>query len=228
MPHSSERQKIALITTSRDHLVYISRLLAAGMSPDVMSDKENPLLISVRGSLGCGKKIIPDGMREYLMGSTALGEITGRPGYDEFWRGQIRGQKVEISYLDAAWLSGYSHEEFASPYIEHVREAFMDTREHGGIAFVHNDYTLDINRRAGLDVWIEKQGVYSPDHSRSRAQQSPLAEAFKKANENAPDNDWIRYIELEVGDKRLLESPKFNDVLDKLCRRYNGVRIPKP
>ncbi len=204
----------------------MSRLLAAGLSPDVMADKHDPLVISVRGSIGSGKKIIPDAMREYFLGTTALGETTGRPGYDEFWRGQVRGQQVEFAYIDAAWQSGYSHPELASPYIHHVRETFMSMREHGGIAFVHNDYTLGLNRGAGMEIWVEKQGVPNPDGNRPRAYESPLSAAFRTANSKDNENDWIRYVEIEVADKRLLDSPKFGDVIDKLRNRHHGIKMP--
>lgn len=226
MPVTREnRQKIAIITQSRAEIFFMARLLAAGLTPDVMADKHDPLLVSVRGSIGSGKKIIPDAMREYFLGTTALGEVTGRPGYDEFWRGQVRGQQVEFAYIDAAWQSGYSNPEFVSPYIHHVREAFMATREHGGIAFVHNDYTLGINRSAGLDIWMEKQGQPNPDGERPRAHDGPLQKEFRTANKKDPENDWVRYIEIEVADKRLLASPKFGDVLDKLRNRHRGVKI---
>lgn len=225
MPLSRDRQKIAFITNSREDLFRVSRLLAAGMSPDVMADKHDPLVISVRGSIGSGKKIFPDAMREYFLGSTALGETTGRPGYDEFWRGQVRGQQVEFAYIDAAWQSGYSNPEFVSPYIHHVREAFMAVREHGGIAFVHNDYTLGNNRGAGIEIWMEKQGTPTPEGGRPRAPESPLCAKFRIANSQNEGNDWIRYVEIEIADKRLLESAKFGDVLDKLRRRHGGVKI---
>lgn len=219
------RQKIAIITQSRAEIFLMARLLAAGLTPDVMADKHDPLLVSVRGSIGSGKKIIPDAMREYFLGTTALSQVTGRLGYDEFCRGQVRGLQVEFAYIDAAWQSGYSNPEFVSPYIHHVREAFMATRQHGGLAFVHNDYTLGIGRSAGLDIWIEKQGVPNPDGARARAQDGPLQKQFRTANSKAPENDWVRYIEIEVADKRLLESSKFGDVLSKLRKRYRGVKL---
>ena len=225
MPLSRDRQKIAFITKSRDELFRVSRLLAAGMSNDIMADKHDPLVISVRGSIGSGKKIIPDAMREYFLSTTALGEITGRPGYDEFWRGQVRGQQVEFAYIDAAWQSGYSNPEFVSPYIHHVREAFMAVREHGGIAFIHNDYTLALNRGAGMEIWIEKQGVPNPDGNRPRSPESPLSKQFRIANSQNEGNDWIRYVEVEIADKRLLESAKFGDVLDKLRKHQGGVKL---
>lgn len=225
MPLSRDRQKIAFITNSRQEIFFMARLLSAGLSPDIMADKHDPLVISVRGSIGSGKKIIPDAMREYFLGTTALSQVTGRPGYDEFWRGQVRGQQVEFAYIDAAWQSGYSHEEFSSPYIHHVREAFMAVRQHGGIAFVHNDYTLGINRNAGMEIWMEKQGVPNPDGARARAHDSPLAGKFRTANSKDRENEWIRYVEIEVADKRLLDSPKFGDVLDKLRNRHKGVKL---
>lgn len=225
MPLSRDRQKIAFITQSRQEVFFMSRLIAAGLTPDVMAEKHDPLLVSVRGSIGSGKKIIPDAMREYFLGTTALGEITGRPGYDEFWRGQVRGQQVEFSYIDAAWQSGYSNPDFASHSTHLVRQAFMDVREHGGVAFIHNDYSLSLNRGAGLDIWMEKQGVPNPDGNRPRAYESPLGNMFRKANAKDCENEWIRYVEIEVADKRLLESSKFMDVMDKLRHRHKGVKM---
>lgn len=225
MPLSLEREKIAIITHSRQEIFLMSRLLAAGLNAEIMADRHDPLLVSVRGSIGSGKKIIPDAMREYFMGTTALGEVAGRPGYDEFWRGQVRGQQVEFAYIDAAWLGGYSHPEFSSHSPHLVRKAFMGVRQHGGIAFVHNDYSLSLNHGAGLDIWMEMQGTPNADGAPSRASKSPLCERFRAANRDDGANDWIRYIEIEVADTRLLESPKFGDVLGKLCRRYSGMKL---
>jgi hypothetical protein len=48
---------------------------------------------------------------------------------------------------------------------------------------------------------------------------------FRKANAKDCENEWIRYVEIEVADKRLLESSKFMDVMDKLRHRHKGVKM---
>ncbi len=224
MQISRNPKKVELITTSREELFFVSRLLAAGLAPEVMDDEHFPLLVSIRGTLGAGKKIVSDSMREYLMGTTALSNgITGRPGYDEYWTGQIRGKDVELSYIDAAWLGGYSNNELSSFGTHMVREAFMWTRTKGGITFVQNDPSLEIMNKAGLDIWIEQQGVNNVDGP-DRAPKSALAVAFKEAQLKDPENEWIRYIEVKVADTRLVDAPKFLDAFAKLKQRYGGPR----
>lgn len=210
------------MTQSRRDLFHLSRLIAASLPPDVIQTDSDPLLVSVRGSLGAGKKIIADAMREYLLGSTALSGITGRPGYDEYWQGQIRGQDVELSYIDAAWLDGYSDDYNLASFAPHmVRQYFMWQREKGGIAFVHNDRSIEIEDKARLDIWMEQDGKENVD-APDRLPDSPLAAKFHQAKLENPDNEWLRYVEIKVTDKRLLDSPKFRDAMQKMKKRYGG------
>jgi hypothetical protein len=62
------------------------------------------------------------------------------------------------------------------------------------------------------------ENVDGPD----RVQKSTLAVAFKQAQLDDPDNKWLRYVEINVSDTRLLNSPKFCDAVEKLKKRYGG------
>jgi len=218
-----EPLKAELILRSRRDMFYMARLLASALPDDAIHDEQNPLLVCVRGSLGCGKKIIADAMREYLTGTTAMSgvkNISGREGYDEYWQGVVRGKEVELAYIDAAWLSGYSDDFNLASFGPHmVRQFFLWQRSKPGVAFVHNDASLEIENKRRLSVWIEQGGVPNVDGP-GRAEESKLAIAFKQAQLKDPDNKWLRYVELNINDSRLLDAPKFRAAVDKLKKRF--------
>lgn len=217
--------KAELILRSRRDMFYMARLMASALPDDAIHDDKEPLLVSVRGSLGCGKKIIADAMREYLMGTTAMSglkNISGREGYDEYWLGIVRGKEVELAYIDAAWLSGYSDDFNLASFAPHmVRQYFLWQRDKAGVAFIHNDFSMEIEGKKRLAVWVEQAGVQNVDGA-GRAENSKLAVAFKQAQLDDPDNKWLCYIEVNVSDDRLLNSPKFCDAMQKLQQRYGG------
>jgi len=220
--------KAELILRSRRDMFYMARLLASALPNDAIHDDNDPLLVCVRGSLGCGKKIIADAMREYLTGTTAMSglkNISGREGYDEYWLGIVRGKEVELAYIDAAWLSGYSDDSNLASFGPHmVRQFFLWQRNKPGVAFIHNDSSLDIEDKKRLSVWVEQTGVQNVDGP-GRAEDSKLAVAFKEAQLEDPDNKWLRYVEVNVNDRRLLNSPKFRDAMQKLTKRYGGPPV---
>lgn len=220
--------KAELILRSRREVFYMARLLASALPNEALHDDNEPLLVSVRGSLGCGKKIIADAMREYLTGTTAMSglkNISGREGYDEYWLGVVRGKEIELSYIDAAWLSGYSDDFNLSSFGAHmVRQQFMWQRDKPGVAFVHNDFSLEIENKKRLAVWVEKAGAANVDGP-DRVGKSKLAVAFEKARLEDPDNQWLRYVEVNVNDERLLKSPKFCDAVQKLTKRYGSPSV---
>ncbi len=216
--------KAELILRSRRDMFYMARLMASALPNEAIHDEKEPLLVSVRGSLGCGKKIVADAIREYLMGTTAMSGLTGisgREGYDEYWTGVVRGKEIELAYIDAAWLSGYSEADLGSFAPHMVRQYFMWQREKPGIAFIHNDYSIEIEEKKRLAVWVEQADVENVDGP-DRVHNSTLAVAFKQAQLDDPDNKWLRYVEVNVSDTRLLNSPKFCDAVEKLKKRYGG------
>jgi len=225
MQDKPKPMKAELILRSRRDMFYMARLLASALPNEAVHDDKDPLIVSVRGSLGCGKKIIADAMREYLTGTTAMSglkNISGREGYDEYWLGVVRGKEVELSYIDAAWLSGYSDDFNLASFSPHmVRQQFMWRRDKPGVAFVHNDFSLEIDGKKRLAVWVEQAGATNVDGPH-RAKNSKLAVAFKQAQLAAPENEWLRYVEVNVSDDRLLKSPKFCDAVQKLKKRYGG------
>lgn len=222
--------KAELILRSRREMFYMARTLASALPTEVLHDDAGPLLVSVRGSLGCGKKIIADAMREYLTGTTAMSglkNISGREGYDEYWLGVVRGKEVELAYIDAAWLSGYSDDFNLSSFGAHmVRQQFMWQRKKPGVAFVHNDFSLGVGMGGTkrIAVWVEQAGVSNVDGP-DRVQKSKLAVAFEQARLQDPDNKWLRYVEVNVDDDRLLKSPKFCDAMQKLTKRYGSPKV---
>lgn len=227
MQDKPEPMKAELILRSRREMFYMARTLASALPNEALHDESRPLLVSVRGSLGCGKKIIADAMREYLTGTTAMSglkNISGREGYDEYWLGIVRGKEVELAYIDAAWLGGYSDDFNLASFSPHmVRQQFMWQRTKPGVAFVHNDFSLGMGMSSTkrLAVWVEQAGVSNVDGP-DRVQQSKLAVAFENARLQDPDNQWLRYVEVNVDDDRLLNSPKFCDAMKKLTKRYGS------
>lgn len=104
-----------LITTERGHLFRIANILTDAFPDSALSDPDDPVIITVCGSYGSGKKIFADAIRNRFLPDKKLRHFAGRENYDECWTGfaadTSRTQPLQITFLNAAWSRGYADKE---------------------------------------------------------------------------------------------------------------------
>jgi len=193
--------QVAFLTTEREHLFEMTRVLVRGMDLALFADPANPVQVVVNGSSSCGKKIIPDAAREVFF-TDANVSFAGTPEYDEYWRGPCpSGQTGEIDFINNAWHGGYS-QPFSrqKPWMD-----FLKQRQYGGINFVHNvtPYSYGL---AGLDIYLSDYAT-----SKLEEESSFLQAAFHRCGKA-----WKRYVVITVLDPRLQTSPSFQTALESL------------
>lgn len=220
--------KIELITSTREDLFDISRRLAKAIEPQFLHDAANPVFVAVAGSMDSGKKIIADAMREELLGSTSLCTFKGVKGYDEYWTGNVQGKAVELTYIDAAWRSNYYIRELNRLPHERLEDLFLKQRKTGGISLIQNREMKEKTEKAGVDIWVEnKYGQLVFSWPGRKAKESVLSEAFNTANEkrwqDTGYNPWVRYVEIEAVDPRLVASAVFQEALQELSAAAKEV-----
>ncbi len=235
--------KISLHTSKRQQLLDLARNMAAAMDDALVADAAQPVMVSMRGSFSCGKKIFPDMCREAL-GAAAKTEDFYEPklySHDdkgnimfasnihrkggfvpheaEFWSGTKDGKPVEVQLLDGGYiLEGNPPRAAAVMEWQQTKENFLAKRGAGGVTFICNDEKGAAD--CGIDIWLQsKRSPVKMGTEKDRAGKSTLAKQF-----NASSDAWSRYIEITVTDQRLLNSPRFMQFVDQLKDPKNGYR----
>lgn len=219
---------IQMVTTTRDDLLAISRILARAIDPQFLFDKDHPLSVSINGSLNAGKSIIPFEMRNTLFQDAENQQMRGNAGHDEFHEASLSGNTVQINVIDPLWGHDYGHpafkplEEYKNLRNTEIEDTFKSIRTEGGIDFYQNK---SHHRDVDLAVWVEvfgSQGSNNGECPRVRA--SPLYSAFKEAFIDSPiwKQDWVRYVEV------LALGPAFNEAVKRLQSLENKEDAPNP
>ncbi len=185
---------LELVTTSREAIIDLTRVLTQGIDPVFLSDREKPVLISLDGPPCCGKSIFPDIVRAELLGVDNDPVDNFRPGAN--WTGRAYGMDIEISFANA------------NPVF---LPSFLKRRELGGITLVSNSRTrseafysgsADIRIHMGIDRYL-------------KSLPSDIYESSLKYSFNAASNAE-RFVHIEIRDGSLLSSMRFLHALDKL------------
>ena len=248
--------KISLITTTRDDLFDVSHAVAQAIDPAFYQDRDNPVVLGVRGSFKSGKKIVTDAVREKLLGSTALCHFQGVPGIDEYWFGKPQRSVLEVDYMDTMYARGFHHKSLDAVDGLVREDAFFQQRKFGGITLIQNK---EQSPRDGINIWVESAfGLPVNREEKPRARHGDLAMAFRcaiafdteakrfaadrsecHAMQSQLDKEWVRYVEIEVHDARLKNSSKFqagmgaiaasaHQVSQALTARTSGIVKPLP
>jgi len=197
----------AFLITERAHLFALSRYLMAAIDPERLSDPHRPVIVSVRGSLSSGKKIIPDAGREALL-REGIPQFSGRQDFDEYWTGEspLTGKWLCASFINAGWNPAM-YQTFYGWDEPVIVEKFLANRVYGGVSFVHN--AESVRPRADIDIAIEKHDMrpvsYFPHYLDGET--LPLRLAFNAAAQNN-SSGWLRYVRVTAKDG-MLEAPRF-------------------
>jgi len=235
--------KISLHTSTREQLLDLARHMAAAVEDTALANAAQPVVVSMRGSFSCGKKIFPDMCREVLgaddksesryapalysrdeKGRTMYAaQIHKKGGFvpkeAEFWSGRKDGTPVEVQLIDAGYtLEGSTPMPSAIREWEQTKKNFLRQRAAAGVTFISNDEKGA--EAAGIDLWLQsKRSPVVMSAEKDRAGKSPLAAQF-----NASSNAWSRYIEITVTDERLLNAPRFMQFIERLKDPAQGYR----
>ena len=202
---------IKLLTAEKEHLFALTRLLVSAIDPAFLHDKDNPVTVSVRGSFGSGKKIIPDAAREELLKDKP--SFQGVKEFDEFWSGKKDDRPLEVDFINVAWGGWSFHKSYG--FGREIAKNFLKERKAGGITFIHNDDNFG-EREAGIDIVLESQAdkpVTYDSQYKFKGEKGELQDTF---NRLVRQDNWARYIQITVRDERLLNSPSFRAALDAL------------
>jgi hypothetical protein len=204
------------LTASREDLFAMTRLLCAALT--AVPPRDGGLLVGVNGSMNAGKKIVADTMAETLFDPDTAA-MTGKAGYDEYWRGLRGGEAFELDYIDMAYpyRADYSAQiAFTRPCgrgvdntMEYKFDDFLLQRRAPGLTVVQN--AAAFNERTALSVYIEDFFVQNPlGYNVPRLHGTPpsLKRAFMYAR---GQDSWARLVEIDVRDPVLLNDPAFNE-----------------
>lgn len=217
------------MTVERGNLFDLTRILFSRLPDSVFLAAEKPLVVTVNGSLASGKKIITDAALPLLFDADGAA-MSGKSGYDEYWRGPRKGRDVELHYIDAAYAEAEDYSpalqtqfaqmkrnaprwsflfsESATDYARRLADCFMTQRTKPGMTVMQNSvpqHGID----AGLSIFIENANNATPvSYNPPRFQSQPLSfrDDFRRACSRA---SWVRYVEVELRDPRLLADAEF-------------------
>lgn len=213
--------KQRLITTERGHLFRIANILSTAFPVSVLSDPDDPVIITVCGSYGAGKKIFADAIRNRLLPDKKQRHFTGRENYDECWTGLAAGTSLkpplQITFLNAAWAKGYADRDMADITICQRAAHFEKSRRHGGVSLVHND-RFYAAQKAWVNIWVETLAGDILDYPPRPHIKNTGAEVRHTFNTLARKKPWTRYIEIDINHPRLLAAPQTQDALDRLTQ----------
>lgn len=235
-------ESVDFITTSRDHLFEMTRILVGGIRPEFMRNATSPVTVSVMGTFGDGKKIIPDAAVQsvfnipnaqdwHLYGNE---KVTRKSGF-----GPLRliskwfSRPTDLSTVSPVFQGEAEFEEhwkglYQEQNVEvsfsnsawgssYTAKKHLKRRELGGIAFVHNDESFEDD--AWIGVWLEKEGngVVGSNEHKSKSAAPHLKDIFHQYSEQA--RDWTRYIKVDVRRPELLACSRFQRALEALSQQ---------
>jgi hypothetical protein len=152
-------ENYGVFTLERQDLVDLSRRIAQCIPKDFLKNKDKPIVIAVDGSWKCGKKIVADYGGAAALdiehddiyfehNSSAFTQAIaivsngkqilchGKAEYDEYVSADIDGERMEVSFINLAYRSGYSFGR--GFYGGRCYESHLEERQVGGIVYIHN------------------------------------------------------------------------------------------
>lgn len=218
------------VTSTRDDIAAIALILARTIRPEVFFDKHHPLVITVCGSLRCGKSIIKDELIAKLFTDQKL-KVSGTFGYDEYMMGKIQKQNVPVHYIDAYRDNGFSHS-YLNNQLPGMREkAFVCSMRQGGIAIVQNHA---LPHAGDINIWME--GIHSRTESmrilgghttkRGLPENEGLNDILTGAHERTAGpngTSWARFVQIEINDNRLSGNKDLTESFARFASNSNAT-----
>lgn len=148
-------------------------------------------------------------------------DCRGRGEYDEYVSAHVGENKIDISFINLAWGSGYSFGEESDP--ETLYRMHMEKRQGGGILYAHNMNLADV--RPDIEIKLERgsgstclngqaRSCHDVDHALVMAVGEDCAEKFQK---------WGRFVSVQFNNAALDR----DDVISKMLKADFGFRALK-
>jgi len=188
-------QRLALVTTTEAQLADIGRLIASSLAP-LVQPGEAPVLISIGGTYKSGQGIVPEAIRETLLGTETV--LHGSRHQAEVWKNESGGAGIEVSLVNAS-------QQDPVPFLRQPHQP--------GIIFIQNDVRHDV--KTGFEITIE-----SPESS--LAKRAPLSGMDDKFAAEA-GNPWLRYVEIKASEPRLLLQSSFRQGLQQIAETFKAA-----
>lgn len=224
------------LTAARADLFALTADLTRAIPDTVYQDPTRPLLMTVEGTVSSGKKIITDAAIEYLFdkmpgtpkkgqGQTAqmAAQMKGRLGYDEYWRGRRKGEIFELHYMDNAWPRRTSYSASLRRGRKSKLADFMAQRRHGGLTIIQN---LGVEAEPDIRMIIEAHDRYPVGYYRKQRLETLPSSLQDHFNQLARQNDWARYVKIQIRDERLQNDPAFMNFFTAYAAFCPLVRTP--
>lgn len=221
---------VKFVTTTRDDLLAIGRILAQVVEPEILLDKRHPLIVNICGSQNGGKTTLIGAFREALLDDARM---KGMSQHDEYWRGTAKGHPVEFTHIDSAWCDIYSNDALKLPDMKREK-FFLQQRSIGGVSVIENHSRPD---SGGLNIWVEAPlGFWEEMHEPVTGERrlydlsGTLRDQFDAANSPISDSHPanVRYVEILVRDKRLLASDAFMQAVTGMVPLFAKDVAPRP
>ena len=189
-------QRLAFVTTTEAQLADIGRILATSLQP-LVQPGEAPLLISIGGTYKSGQGVMPEAMRETLLGAETV--LHGSRHQAEVWKTENGDKGIEVSLVNAS-------QQDPVPFLRQPHQP--------GIIFIQNDVRHDV--KTGFEITIE-----SPESS--LAKRAPLSGMDDKFAAEA-GNTWLRYVEIKASEPRLLLAASFRQGLQQIAGTFGAAQ----
>lgn len=218
--------KLVLVTESRADLCIVANTLFSAMPTHLFEDRKTPVIVTVRGAWNSGKTIFTDVIRDTFMTDIVCTSKAGhkKDRLDESHTGLYQGKPFEHGFINSAWINRFY---FSHPAIQETSYkddgrgiVFSNLRQHGGIAFVHNDD--DAVMESSIDLWLEdniNMVEGTAEHSRLKeTKDQRIKDLFAQRVTLSPEQpiSWRRYLEISIYDHRLFENESFMQQVGKL------------
>lgn len=225
---SRAAKRIQIVTTSREDLFAIARLMMQALDPLQLQDPARPLLFALRGSYGAGKSIFIDTFRSEMFDDATTVTFRGRADYDERWRGTIGGQPAEIGFINPCQPGGFSRKKLNDAPQAERAGIFSTLRQDGGLTVIQNKAD---GQGVDVDIWVEDNWgtLLGYDDSHLATARKSLVKKFDQATKTSNRlchhdtraENWVRYLDIRISDPTLLKNREFIQSLQRAAQKFN-------
>tara|TARA_R110002126_G_scaffold13118_4_gene57009 strand:- start:155848 stop:156681 length:834 start_codon:yes stop_codon:yes gene_type:complete len=238
-----------VFTITRQDIVDLSRAIAGCIPSSFMTDPRAPVRVAVQGSYESGKKIIADYGRNEIFGieeaklsfcddkvhnntctavfnKRAALSSCGHAEYDEYVYGQRDNETYEVSFINLAWMGGYSKAIPNRTNDTAKLAAHFKQRRYGGIAYIHN--SVGFITQPDITINIESEG-FTADAAGRAYHCCDVSSAIEDAcdtDQHEISPEWCRFVQVTVHNEALDQQGKISDMLQAAFGCVDASRLP--
>jgi len=238
-----------VFTIARQDIIDLSRAIARCIPSNFMTERGTPVRIAVQGSYQSGKKIVADYGRSEIFGIgderlkfggdaahaniitsafNAQSALTsyGHDEHDEYVYGACGEQMYEVSFINLAWVGGFSKAIPQKSSDADKLAAHLAQRSYGGIAYLHN--CVDFITHPDISVHIESES-FAADIDGKQYHCCDVSSAIEDAcntdkHEILPE--WCRFVRVTVHNEALDERGGISEMLKTAFGCVDASKLP--